>query len=141
MESIDPVFTGNRMFTEELKKHWVYHPNFDYEVFSTEKDIIHGFDLLYIDVAPHDYEQTVTMLSERFITRLKKGGYLLLDDCSPLHQEEVIETPKGLWNVGAMYGTLRATLEFLDERDEDIEFAFSVENNHSNGLLLIKFKE
>jgi predicted O-methyltransferase YrrM len=139
--SFDPVFVGNKMFNTPLKQRWDYHQLFDYEAYEKFSEELRDIEFLYIDVAPHDYEQTVDILKKNFILNLKKGGYLLLDDCSPLHQEEVKEIPEALWDANAGYGTLRATLEFIEENDSRIEYAFSIQNNHSNGLLLIKFKE
>jgi len=140
--SFDPVIGGNSLLkADEVNPRWNRYEKFDYDGYAELSDSIKNFDMLYIDTDPHSYDQLFQQLRNWWINNLKSGGYLLLDDHSPLHQVETFgNRPAGLFNVNAQFGTLRATLEFIEERYDDIHWAFSVENNYSNGIAIIKFK-
>ena len=138
--SFDPQLNGNILLNRDDAR-WNYFPELDYVGYEKYGDQFVNFDALYIDTDDHSYNQLKGQLNNWWIKNIKKGGYLILDDCSPFHQEETFgNRPTGFFDVGAKFGVLHGALEFIDENYKDIEYAFSVENNFSNGTTVIKFR-
>jgi len=144
--SFDPVlntiFFPQYNMSEQMKSRWTYHSLLDYEGYEKYGEEIKDFDMLFIDTDPHDFVQASGQLKQWWINNLKPGGFILMDDTSPNHQEETFANKENRTsNLDSKFGTLAAALNFIEEFDDKIDYAFSVENKLSDGILLIKLKE
>jgi predicted O-methyltransferase YrrM len=148
LTSFDPVWSEDLFRKENLEEcDWAYYEMTGEEGYMRYGSVIINVDLLYIDTDPHTYDQTKMWLHDYWIHNVRPGGYIVLDDCSPyfqrgIDQQRVPQEVNGyrLMNVGE-WGVLQAILEFVDEQNDKIEFAFSVWNHSSPGTAIIKLKE
>ena len=121
---------------------WIFHAmtgEQGYEVFGNSFPPV---DMLYIDTDPHTLEQTRMWLKNYWIHLVRPGGFIVMDDCCPQHQAEVRDKHyEGVWRVTNDYGILRALLEYVDDNESNIDYAFTVFNNQCNGFSVIKLKD
>jgi len=99
-------------------------------------------DLLFIDAA-HDYNDTQQLLNGYWLNKIRPGGYIALDDCTPQFQAEVNydQIPEHLYERGNLnYGVLRALLEFTKRNNDRIEYAFIINTVRSTGFGVIKLR-
>jgi len=131
--SFDPVdqTKENDAITVNMRKRWTFHKMTAEEGYESLSKDYPSIDLLYIDVSPHDYEQTQKFLNGYWAHNVKKNGHIVLDDASPRQQVP----------CGGGYGVLEAILEFIDGHEDKIDYAFSVFNIKSNGTAAIKLKQ
>lgn len=122
-------------------KLWEFHAmtgEDGYRKFGSEYENI---DLLYIDTDPHTLDQTRMWLKYYWVNNVRPGGIIAMDDCCPQHQAEVKgKQYDGVWRVTDDYGILRALLEYTDENEHKIDYAFTVFNNHCNGFAVVRLK-
>ena len=151
LDSFDPVWDEERFVRENLVDNlrWFYHEMTGEDGYEWAKNEYYfdDIDLLYIDTDPHEYSQTRMWFNEYWIHNVRPGGYIALDDCSPYFQEgidpsKVPDRVEGyeIMNKG-IWGVLRAIVEFVEEQDDKIEFAFSLYNHSSPGTAIIKLKD
>jgi predicted O-methyltransferase YrrM len=149
LDSFDPVWSEDLFIRGNLEDNlsWFYHEMTGEEGYVWKKHSLDAVDLLYIDTDPHTYDQTKVWFNEYWIHNVRPGGYIALDDCSPYFQEgvDISTVPDSvnhykLMNKG-LWGVTRAIVEFVEEQDDKIEFAFSVWNHSSPGTAIIKLKE
>ena len=141
--SFDPYqdVENNDMWKPEHKSMWNLYPVYDYIGYEKYSNEIKNFDLLYIDTDPHDFEQCHNQLRKWWVNNLREEGFIAVDDTAPQHQIETVgKRPSGLFNANMSFGALHAVLEFIDEYNDKIDFAFSINNCESNGTTLIKLK-
>lgn len=139
--SFDPQFFPNACFNG-VDPRWTYHACLDYVGYEQFGEVYKDFDVLYIDTDDHLYDQLYSQLRNWWVKNIKSGGYIICDDCGPQHQEETRgNRPPEIHQSMAHYGILHALLEFMDTHDELIEYAFSFDNNISNGFMVIKLKD
>jgi predicted O-methyltransferase YrrM len=126
----------------DWKDYWNYYTMLGEVGYDHYGHQIGMIDMLYIDTA-HTYEDTVKFLSNYWINSVRKGGYIVVDDMTPNFATEVDRSkiPPGYWADAADYGILRPVMEFLERRDEDIEFAFVMNPIYSSGVGVIKLKD
>jgi len=138
--SFDPV--RQKTFVSDAgKAHWTFHEMKGEEGYQEHADGIGLIDLLYIDCDPHSLENTRIWLNNYWIKQLRRGGYLLMDDACPQHDTVVADKNyDGVWRILKDYGVLSGLLEFL-AGNNNIEYAFTVFNNHRNGFAVVKIKE
>jgi predicted O-methyltransferase YrrM len=121
---------------------WTFHTLTGEDGYEQYGDTINNVDLLYIDTDPHTLSQTRMWLKDYWINVVRPGGFIVMDDCCPQHQEPVKGIKyDGVWQVTDDYGILQALLEFVDENDHRIDYAFAVFNNQCNGFAVIKLKD
>ena len=139
--SFDPQFFPNACFNGQDSR-WTYHACLDYDGYAHYKDLYVAFDALFIDTHDHTYIQLYDQLRNWWVKNIKFGGYIICDDCAPQHQEETRGIrPPDMHQAMAHYGILHGLLEFIDEYNEQIDYAFSFDNNTANGILAIKLKD
>jgi hypothetical protein len=146
--SFDPVWDEKRFHLDLMEPcEWFYHELTGEQGYEQFGKAIQSIDLLYIDTDPHEYQQTKMWLHDYWIHNVRPGGYIMLDDCSPYFQQGVDRSKVPgfvgdfqLINAGE-WGVLQAILEFVEEQNDKIEFAFSVFNHSSPGTAIIKLKE
>lgn len=112
--------------------------------YNAVKDRLDGehIDLLFIDAA-HDYNDTQQLLNGYWLNKIRPGGYIALDDCTPQFQAEINynQIPEHFYKRGNLnYGVLRALLEFTEKNDYRIEYAFIINTIHSTGFGVIKLR-
>jgi hypothetical protein len=140
--SYDPVLLPETFVKGEFRKYWYYYEMTGEEGYKRNGDLQNNLDLLYIDVDPHSKFQTDIFLSDNYwVNSVRRGGYVVLDDCNPQHDENVSGLEySGVWRVVRDYGVLSSILEFLDKNEDRIGYCFTVFNNQANGFAVIKFK-
>lgn len=141
--SFDPLFIADNhpYFPPLLRTEWTYYPMWGEQGFEEHGKDYKNIDLLYIDTDPHSYDQTKMWFNEYWIKNLKPGGFILLDDATPCGQQEVGPEVAATYGHGASYGVLRACLEWINNNDDKIEYAFSMANVSSHGIVIIKMKD
>jgi hypothetical protein len=140
--SFDPMFVPRVFVKDPYKQYWEPHEvtgEEGYKIFGT---LVNNIDLLYIDVDPHYYNPTHSLLEGYWSKNVRKGGYIVLDDAAPQFDESVASIEyEGVWRPVRDYGVLRAILEFLDANDQRVDYCFTVFNNQANGFAIIKLGE
>jgi hypothetical protein len=128
--------------TVKYPKLWNFYPMTGEEGYEKYGNEITAVDLLYIDVDPHYFEPTNSLLQGYWRNNVRSGGCIVLDDAAPQFDSSVAGIDYGgVWRPVRDYGVLRAILSFVDENDSVIDYCFTVFNNHCNGFSVIKFKE
>jgi predicted O-methyltransferase YrrM len=139
--SYDPVLLPETFVKGEFKKYWYYHEMTGEEGYKWNGDAEKDLDLLYIDVDPHYFEPTNSLLTGYWRNNVRQGGYIVLDDAAPQFDEAVAgKEYGGVWRPVRDYGVLRAILSFCDKNDDEVDYAFTVFNNQCNGFAVIKLK-
>ena len=139
--SFDPEPHENlKHFISNHKDYWEFHRRTGEEGYNLLKNTVGRIDMLFIDTDPHSYEQTKTWLNDYWINSVGSGGYVILDDCAPQHQDGV-KVIKGAFDGKANFGTLKALCEWIEENDNIIEYVFIVGARDNNGLAVVKFNE
>jgi predicted O-methyltransferase YrrM len=142
LHSFDPANQANlekHNLPADYEKWWTYYPLMGEDGWRLHAKDIGDVDLLFIDTDPHNYQQTKMWTEQYWINDMKPGSVIIWDDCAPQHQEGITGDGKA-WDVGAQFGTLPAVMEYIDTHPDKIEYAFSVVNKESNGLLVMRMR-
>ena len=138
--SFDPVpVEGVQVKYPEL---WEFYPLTGEDGYAKYGQMYLDIDLLYIDVDPHYFEPTNSLLRGYWANNVRPGGLIVMDDVAPQFDSSVaqIEYDK-VWRPVRDYGTLRALLDYTDQNHDKIDYAFTVFNNYCNGFAVIKLKD
>jgi predicted O-methyltransferase YrrM len=142
--SFDPNTTNIKWWwmPPEWQTYWNYYSMMGEAGYRSYGESVGEIDAVYIDTA-HTYDDTVNFLNNYWIHNVREGGYILVDDCTPNFQAEVdrAKIPDGYWADAQGYGILRPVMEFIEQRNDDIEFAYIMNAVYSSGVCVIKLKD
>jgi predicted O-methyltransferase YrrM len=140
--SFDPTPVGGIFVEDSYKDLWSYNELMGEEGYERYGKELQNIDLLYIDTDPHSFEQMHMWLHHYWIKNVRKGGFIVCDDCCPQHDIAVSSREySDVWRVVKDYGIISALLLYIDENNSEIDYAFTAFNNHSNGFAVIKLGE